>query len=395
MNKRTWNWGRGNVTADRDVIFQMFMTNPSDVFKKFFESADQRFKAEIASSGQIFRISGPVDYSSEALVSSLMQLGLPLDVAVQVPMHMIDILKDIADEKTPEEPLSTADIRGAVVRCLELLQDNGRFATETVEIWRAAYIRRYGNPDNQFVKVVDRGVERDLNFEYITSDILPHLLCRIFGLPREKNPVDLYAGLFTNSRLGEMAKEIIQVVNTLNLYNISYKTLLLLVQDIVLEPPHPWMVSERTIDRALRYNTERMQAHLLKIRSPEQSSSQSIVTHAYQEFFRHASAAILSRYGAFLGIGSRYGLTELVRTLGLKKSNLQLWSFCRISSLEKDLLSCGTTISDLSRTARRVQGAFATPAPNSTHLQGLASAVDYFEQVVLELERSASATSET
>lgn len=385
MNKKSWVWGKANIQADRDVILQMFLKDPSDVFKRFFDSADQRFRDEVSASGRIFRISKEVEYSSEALVSSLMQIGLPLDIAVQVPLHILDTLKDIADEKPEGEQLSTADIRVAVVRNLELLQEAGRFAPETVELWRAAYVRRYGNPDNQFVKVVDRGEVRDLNFEYITSELLPHLLCRILGLEREVNPLDEYARLLSNARTGEMAKEIIHIVNALNLYCISYKALLHVVQDIVLEPPHPWMVSRGTIDRVFQYNRERMHAHRARIESLSASAvapGAHSLGHTYQEFFRHSSAAILARYGAFLGVGSRYGLTEMVRTLGLRKANIPLWSFCRISALDADLIALGTSTDDLVRTAKRVQGAFATPARDGTHLGGLKSAVTYFASIV-------------
>jgi len=128
-----------------------------------------RFRQEVSESGQILRLSSPIEYSAEALFTSLMQIGLPANVALKIPFAIVTFLKERADENEESHLLTTGDIRVAVVDAMETLVNTGAVSAETVSMWCAAYIRRYGNPANQFVKVIDNEEERDLNYDYIET----------------------------------------------------------------------------------------------------------------------------------------------------------------------------------------------------------------------------------
>lgn len=242
MTTRNTIDGNSNILVGGDLVLRLPPGQQVEVFKRLFEAADSRFKAEISETGKVLRISREIDFSAEQLFSSLMQLGLPLNVAIRIPSDIIDFLREVIDgrgENETDEPVSTADIRIAVVRSIEALSSTDGFTSETSSMWAAAYIRRYGNPENDFVKVLDHGEERNLDYGYLSDVILPHILARILGLPRDSAPEKLFSQIFNKTRIGEMATEIMRAVNTLNLYTISYKTLLFLVQDLVVEPPHP------------------------------------------------------------------------------------------------------------------------------------------------------------
>ena len=389
--------GTGNMLIGGDLVLRLSPTEQTEILQQLFAAADQRFREEISETGKIFRISEEIDYSAEALFSSLMQLGLPADVALKLPSEIIGVLRDILDsrdEQDSDHPVTTADIRIAVVRALEGLPSTGRFSTETTHMWASAYIRRYGSPENDFVKVLDHGTEKDLNYEYIGTVLMPHILGRILGLPRDSAPEKLFSNIFTKSRIAEMSTEIMRAVNTLNIYSIGYKTLLFLVQDLVLEPPHPWIVTETTREKVVEYNVERMYYHYAALSSSHAKKNLAIRQHANQEFFRHSTAAILALYGAFLGVGSRYGLLELIRILGMKKSNQPLWSYCDIHNIESDLRGLSIPIAKLTSEAERAKSKLHYPASDGKHLSELESTIDFFFNLAIDLRNKRFSNSE-
>jgi hypothetical protein len=163
-----------------------------------------------------------------------------------------------------------------------------------------------------------------------------------------------------------MANEIMAATSQLNLYSIRYKVLIYLVQDIIIQPPHPWLVSKDTEARILEYNLERMEAHYQSIsESLLLDALPSMHFHHLNEFFQHGSAAILSKYGAYLGVGTQYGLTELNRTLGLKNSNITLWHYCRLGQIGNDLEKIHSSLYHLRRSAKKVQQQLQNASSNS------------------------------
>jgi|GEM_PF-4243739 len=357
----------------------------ADGFKEYFAGADKNFKSEISPTGKILWMTREIDYSAEALFSSLMHLGLPTDIAARIPYEIIGALKETIFDRASTDLVTTADIRSAVVQILECLTLDDGVKEETKSMWTAAYIRRYGSPVNQFIKVLNHGMEQDMDYAFITSVLLPHLLCRILGLPRGSTPEQDFGSVFSCSTMSSMATAIMAMTNTLNLYQINYKTLLFLVQDVILEPPHPWLVNINTQTRVVNYNFERMRFHYTYITENKTNSIGGRHIHAYQEFFRHAGATILAIYGAFLGVGSRYGLSELQRILTMRTSNPILWSYCRIQSIDLDLRELGTTGDNLLKETKGVIGKLGCPAPCGEHLRKLDPTVTYFSNLVSSL----------
>lgn len=350
---------RSGIHFDQEFLSYLSSSNQAGVLGHLFASADARFREEVSSDGKIRRISETIEFSAESLFTSLMQIGLPPSVAIKLPFEIIPFLSSVGAIEH-DKPLTTADIRIAVVQTLHSLENDGLFSRETISMWSAAYIRRYGNPSNQFVKVIDNGVEVDLNYDYIRRWVLPHLINRILDLPKNADPVSKFGRIFSSTVLASMAQEIIAAVNTLNLYSIRYKTLLNLLQDLVLEPPHPWMVSRQSINKVVEYNLERASHHLARASTPSARKSAALVRQSAEESVRHASAAILAHYGAFLGVGNRYGLLELRRILAVRLSNTKLWEYCNLHNIELDLRALGSSIDALAACVGRIQSALGT-----------------------------------
>lgn len=340
--------------GDIDKIYTLFARHPEEHLERFFTSIDDRFRERIADNGKLRRMSRLVDFSSATLVGSLLELGLPLSLSLHVPLAVIDILEDLIKNGTINDQVETSHVRTAVVRSFDRLQENRKFAPERIEITRSSYIRRYGNPDNQYLKVVDYGVEKDLNYNYITNELLPHVLKRI--LQTDDSPIFLYKEMFSGSRLNEMAHEVLSAASQLNLYSIRYKALIHLIQDLMLQPPHPWIVSKETENNIYKYNLEKMEDHFQAIcGSLDADEIPSVSYHHLKEFFQHSSASILSRYGGYLGVGMHYGLLELNRTLSMANANVILWDNCRIGQIGSDLEKLDCSLMAFRRAAKKAQ----------------------------------------
>lgn len=144
-------------------------------------------------------------------------------------------------------------------------------------------------------------------------------------------------------------------------------------------------MNEQTREKVVEYNIERMFAHYGKLSAKADRKCLSLLHHSSQEFFRHASATILALYGAFLGVGSRYGLAELIRVLAMKKQNLTLWSYCDIREIENDLFKVDTKHAQFYAEAQRAMSKLSHPARDGKHLLELESTVEYFFRTTIAL----------
>lgn len=338
--------GTSNVSAGRDAT--IITTYPAlhvpNNFNAVFESADNYFSKEVHPSGKIMRKDEEVNYSSKALFSSLMRIGIPFEAAIQIPFQIVPWLVDAAHGAEAEAPIATSDIRSAVLHVIGGLA-YGTHKTEEVHMWCAAYVRRFGNPQNQFLKVIDNDEEKDLDYEYVRKTIIPHLLSRIIGLDRIIDPTIIYKEILSKKNIEAMSREIVSTLRELNVYTIRYRTVIRLIEDIIIEPPHPWIVNIETMDKVAHYNKERAEHHYREIERPLVRGNIASFNRSSREFFTHSCAAILSKYGAFLGVGSRYGLIELRRILKLKEKNPSMWNYCKIHNIDSDLVSIGLQVS--------------------------------------------------
>lgn len=352
--------GDRNMVAGRDIYL-----NENDSEKELsteinpFVKIDSRFRETVNSVCILRRAGGNVVFSSEGLFTSLVRINLNYEDALEATSRVVSLLADQRDLTDDENWIpSTLDVRSAVMRVFTGFADDAKHSREQVSFWFAAYIRRYGNPTNQYVKVLDRTQYCDLNFEYVKEQILPHVLSRILGLNPLENPLETFEqSVFTGKVRDQMAKLIVEYMNQLNLYTIRYKTLVNLLQDLLLEPPHPWLVNLATSKRVTDYNIERAQAHFMNL-----TDNAPIYHFEYsaRECVQHACAAILAQYCAFLGVGNKYGLIELRRILKIQHQNPELWHFCAIANLPKDLRAIGIDIVMFTRLLQRVTDTFAT-----------------------------------
>ena len=343
------------LSGDLDKAFLSFVLEPSGYLQRYFFSADKQYRERISMNGKIKRFSKSVDFSSAKLSASLLALGLPLSLSLHVPFLVIESLENLIRDGVIQNEVDSTHIRRALLKSLDCLQSKPGCSPGLVELARNAYVRRYGDPNHPILKVIiDYGVEMDLSYKYITSQVLPNALKMV--LQTHEDPLLLFKNMFTNSIRNNMAQEIFTIANSLNLYAISYKTLIYLVQDRMTQIPRPWIVSKASMPSILRYNIESMMLHYEVIYDAiSRQESPSAQAHHIQSFFQYSSAAILSRYGAFLGVGPNYGLNELNRVLRLIHKHQILWDYCSLNQIESDLKRLGSSTIELQQVANKVQ----------------------------------------
>ncbi len=334
--------GDQNIVAGGDIYLSKTQVTESS-FADMFRCADDLFATKLNTAGRLVRGARSIEYSSEMLVTSLMRIGIPLKVSIAIPFRVVNMLALMLDEREDKCVLTTSDMRVAVVAVIRDLE----CVHPEAEWWCAAYIRRYGDPNQQFLRVVDNDVEYDLDYEYIENMILPHLFRRILGMGQEDDPRSELSHLFSSYNLGKMSHEIVRFVGTLDVYGIRYKTLLYLLEDIVVGPPHPWLVNDATRVRVTAYNLERAWHHLKCAESARTAGKSINYIQSLRSYFQHVCGAILSQYGVFLGIGSKYGLLELRRLLGKCRSDPSLREICGIAQLENALRGAGFPMTTL------------------------------------------------
>lgn len=351
--------GDQNLVAGRDIVISV-QQQEQCLGKSHFAEIDARYAREVQANGTLLRGKTEVRFSAEALFTSLVRIGLTYDDAFEVTNRAVGVLADQKEDiNIPDWIPTSLDLRTAVMRVLSALGDDGQHNSSQVDLWFAAYIRRYGNPVNQFLKVIDHDDHRDLDYAYIKKTVLPHVLCRIIGMDRLDNPLKRYSAVFSGTTVDHMADAVIAYTNELNLYTIRYKTLINLLQDLILEPPHPWIVNQQTVQDILAYNIERAEAHFADVGdgAPLYRFEFSI-----RECFQHSCAAVLAIYGAFLGVDAKYGLHELRRAMRYQYQNPELWHFCRISKMPSDFKAIDRDIYDFSRLLDRINDLLASPS---------------------------------
>lgn len=350
----------------------------------FFREIDSRFENEINPGKRITKGQEETIFSSGSLFASLVRIGIPPIQSMDLCKNTIFLLRDYVKDRK-DKIVSTSDIRSCVLRAINALQYSDDISEEEIKSWCISYIRRYGS-DNSFVRVIDRGEERDLTVKYLKDTIIPHVISRILGLPHSNDPLVEYKEILSQTILRDLASISQRLCNQLNIYSLRYKTLIQLLQDYLLEPPHPVLVSPATQKKIVNYNLDKARNHYQRIIGIYNEDSTAIdlsenshhLSHAANECMMHSCAAILASYGSYLGYEQKYGYIELARVLKLYESDpdISCWYYCTIRNVSSDLKKINISIAHFISMLERVRH-FATIGKFDDRTMSM---VDFFYQ---------------
>jgi hypothetical protein len=333
--------GKGPVISFESMNLDSVVDSGSP---KYFDAIDQYFRLKLSALGYVERERKKEKFSSRSLYLSLVMTAIPPAQALKLIVKIIPLLEDKKSSLREDAVLTTTMIRHAVVSALDPMQQGNSKMSKISAQWSSSYIKRYGDPHKQCMYIEKGKVREELTYKFIESHLLPDLICEMFGATGS-NPLHSYHRIFSSNIVSQLCRDIYWRCNSLNLYSARYSTLLNLFIDVYLEPPHPTFVNEATMEYVVDYNKERFFAHLSHLDSAISPKSQvDQYIHSMTECFQHLCAAILSNYGAYLGLGRKYGLIELRRVLHLLEKAemleggcLSVWEFCTLHRLKGDI----------------------------------------------------------
>lgn len=280
----------------------------------------------------------PEPFRSEKILSSLFELG----IGIEAGFHVLDILKKpLFSFLQGREEINTSDLRQMVSRAIYNLEA-AEFDEYRIQEWGDRYSRRYGQAEKRVKVLDDKGNESLLDFKFIREKLIPDL---IEGELQVSYSV-VRSTITADMNLRHMVNEIFANIKRLNLYSISYATLLGISKDMAIQPPHPWFVQRPFDNPTISYDLGRAERHCARMAEFFDQSDIYSCRHSCLECIHHSCSAILAYYGAFIGCGHLTPLYNLIHTLKIFRDNEMLWEYTSIKQIEGDLQAIEITFLD-------------------------------------------------
>lgn len=304
-----------------------------------------------------------VGYSSRRLFTSLSMIDIPPEIALYIVMDVPRALNSI---KLGSE-FDTGDIRLAVSQVItdmpiERFENSEDLVESSVDgaplshrekkirweqkknDWAQRYSRRFGDP-NQIIQVILLdGSETKLDYTFLKKTLVPEMLDRLLG----SKILNTDFPMITSSEIGEISENLLAEFRRLGLYSLRFRSALWLAEEIALQPPNPWFVTDETRESTVSYDLGRARAHLDRLNS-QSGEMDHDGWHRFEELVRHCCSAILATYGGFLGLSYLAPLRQLMSWLRIRDNNIVLWKSCELKFIEDDLLKIESKRDDFYR----------------------------------------------
>lgn len=287
-------------------------------------------------------------FSSQKLVESLVLCGVPLPLAYST-------LQTVADEllqNHSDSELSTSQLRNVVRGALHLLVEKSASA-QTVQHWGDRYVRKYGPVDGKLQIVFENGRVDDLDYKYLRNRVLPDVFGSMLDMPENR-----IKKLLGSDELVHMANQVMMAVRDVGVYRLHYRTLEALIQEIALQPPHPWFASTRSGFDPVAYNLDHALAHRERLREALEGKNLRQARDSFRECVHHTSAAILARYGESIGatdMAAFYHLFGIVRSVLGKQERLAIAGSSIDEFLASDLGTAEMSVADFYDLLKRTE----------------------------------------
>lgn len=307
------NLGFGNSNKTINIINGL-PNKSSDLLQqvsKQLDEEDSKINALLRDQVLINKTGEHEAYSTEKIIRSLLNLGVPLLATYEIAESTIcKIYEWIRLNENTDHYLSTKEIRKMVSLSIQEIK-NTKYTFSEIESWTNKYSRRYGH-NNRCVEIYwkDTGEIKEVSYEYICGDFLDNVILKI------ANGADIDTEITSRHRR-EMATEILNFINHCDLYRIHYELLEAMIIEIATQPPHPWIIDDQIRGQILEYDFEALDNNIQKIDACL-SFSTPVPQSAELEVLHHASALILGLHNYFFGcydLSAFYQLHELLKNL--------------------------------------------------------------------------------
>ena len=186
------------------------------------------------------KVNNPEKFDPNKIVRSLVTIGVSVDCAISIAEQTVEKVRDWTLSHQGEE-LKTKIIRKMVSETLQSL-DSNVYSILDIERWNTKYIHKYGH-NNRIVEIysIPREINKtpvcEISFEFVRRILLPDIINTIA-------PKKSLSRQISTSHMGKMANEVIELLNSCDLYRIKYNLLKEMIVEIATQPPHPWIIDD-------------------------------------------------------------------------------------------------------------------------------------------------------
>lgn len=298
---------------------------------ELFKEEDKYINSQIPNGVETVKIGVTSPFSSEKILSSLIKIGIPIEISVSVLEKVIlEITSFIEKNKT----LSTTNIRRIVSETIRKIESKNDFE---VEEWSYRYTRKYGH-DGRRVEIYNYpGCDKKWVSYATISEVIKASFEKV--IPKEA------VAAISRAHMDYMSECIIEFINGCDLYYIDYNILQAMIIELSRQPPHPWLITKSTRDVLMNYDIDAIRSNLDKLTTIDKIFESE--TYCYSEIIHHSSSLILQRYEWFLGtedFSSFYILRGLLKEYNTMDFMQAFQENSSIQQLECDLTLAGYSI---------------------------------------------------
>lgn len=306
-----------------------------------FKEEDVAINSHIPNGVKAVKTGEPTMFRSERILSSLIKIGMPIELAVRT---LEKVIEEITVFVSQNKHLSTKDIRRIVSGAIRKIESIDDFDAEE---WSYRYTRKYGH-DSRQIEIYNYPVLGQVKVSYaVISDVIKAAFERI--IPKEA------VMAIPRAQMDHMSEYVIEFINGCELYYIEYNTLINMINELSRQPPHPWLITDSTRELLKNYDAEAIQSNLDKLVAETLFDEE---TYCYLEIIHHGASLILQKYQWFLGtedFSAFYILISLLKkykTLDFKQIRE---TNNTIQHFERDLVLAGYSISEFQEMLSEVQ----------------------------------------
>lgn len=303
-NKIIFNFGENNIPVPLQVIWD-YAT--STLLSKEDAAINNRLPDRVTNKANITE-----EYDSSKIIRSLISVGVPLPCACNLAIEtMKKVTQWIDEHETTSITLSTKTIRRFVSQALQEL-DVKHYSKADIEKWNTKYIRRYGR-NNRAVEIYDIPANVydseivEISYDFIRRTFLPDVL-------KATVPDRDYLQELAPATITSLSEDIIEFINSCDLYRIDYSLLKRMINEIATQPPHPWIVDDIRRLKIIAYDKDALKSNL-KESVNYKENGRSIPYGIIIEILHHASSMVLEHYFSFLGNEDLSCFVQLKRCL--------------------------------------------------------------------------------
>lgn len=300
-----------------------------------FKEEDHEINTQISGGVTTTKTNECSPFRSDKILASLIKIGLPLDLTVKV-LEMV--INDIQSLVTKTHVLSTKEIRRFVADAIRNIESVDKFEAEE---WSYRYTRKYGH-DSRRIVICNHPIYGNVEISYpLIHEIIKDAFSKVI-------PVKAVEGI-PRRQLDNIACYVVEFVNGCDVYYFDYELLQKMVIEMACQPPHPWLITDKTRDLLYEYDIEAIQSNIVQTQKAEITDESSLKYCCY-EIVHHASSLILEKYKWFLGLDdftSFYILKDLVNKYNQAEFSVILSLNDSMQKLERDLSLIGESIDSM------------------------------------------------